>query len=391
MDNFTFKAATEFIFGKNAEDSVADMLKKYGATKVLIHYGGGSVVRSGLLHKVEDHLDNARIDFVSLGGAQPNPIDTLVYEGIELHKKEKFDFILAVGGGSAIDSAKAIAIGACYDGDFWDFFDGKPIEKALPVATILTIPAAGSEASDSTVITRTKDGLMLKRGAGSPCLTPMFSLLNPELNYTLPEFQTACGVADMMAHVMERYFTNTKEVEVTDRLCEAFLLTLVNEAPKAIKEPTDYNARANLTWAGAIAHNGSCGVGREEDWSSHILEHELSALYDVAHGAGLAVMFPAWMKYVYSHDVDRFVQFATRVWGIQHEGDKSATALKGIEALKNFFSSIGLPVNFRELGASEDDINKMVKILEINTGGKLGRFKKLNMDDARKIYQIAAE
>jgi len=390
MTNFTLHTPTDFVFGKDAELHVSDMLKKYGATKVLIHYGGGSIIKSGLLQRVEDNMTTAGISYVKLGGAQPNPIDTLVYEGIDLCKKENIDFILAVGGGSAIDSAKAIAVGALYDGDFWDFFDKKaPIERAVKVATILTIPAAGSEASPSMVITRTKDGEALKRGAGSPHIIPVFSLLNPELNYTLPAFQTACGVSDMMAHVMERYFTSTKDVEITDRLCEAVLLAIINEAPKAIKDPYSYSARANLTWAGTVAHNDSCGVGRAEDWSSHQLEHELSALYGVYHGAGLAVIFPAWMKYVHETDLDRFVQFATRVWGIENTGDKKAVALKGIEALEQFFTSIGLPVNFEQLGAKKEDIDTLVRTLNINMGDTIGGFRKLSMEDARKIYELA--
>lgn len=390
MNNFNLHTPTDFVFGKGAEHKTADMLKKYGAKKVFIHYGGGSVVRSGLLGRVEENLKGAGIPYVMLGGAQPNPIDTLVYEGVDICKKEKVDFILAVGGGSAIDSAKAIAVGALYDGDFWDFFDGKPIERALPVATILTIPAAGSEASSSMVITKTQ-GVKeaLKRGSGGPSVIPVFSLLNPELNYTLPSFQTACGVADMMAHVMERYFSNTKDVEISDRLCEAVLLAIINEAPKAIKDPKDYTARANLTWAGTVAHNDSCGVGRIGDWSSHGLEHELSALYDVAHGAGLAVMFPAWMKYVYQENLDLFVQFATRVWGVKDTGDKKAVALAGIDAMEKFFTSIGLPVNFEQLGAKAEDIDFLVKTLHINKGDSFGSFKKLSMEDARKIYELA--
>jgi len=390
MNNFTLHTPTDFVFGKDAELHIADMLKKYDATKILIHYGGGSVIKSGLLQRVEDNLNEADIAYVKLGGAQPNPIDTLVYEGIELCKKEKVDFVLAVGGGSTIDSAKAIAVGALYDGDFWDFFDRKlPITKALKVGTILTIPAAGSEASSSMVITRTAGDEALKRGAGSPYIIPVFSLLNPELNYTLPAFQTACGIADMMAHVMERYFTPTKDVEITDRLCEAVLLAIINEAPKAVNEPYNYGARANLTWAGTIAHNDSCGVGRVGDWASHQMEHELSALYGVAHGAGLAVMFPAWMKYVCETDLDRFVQFATRVWGVANGADKKAVALKGIEALENFFTSIGLPVNFEQLGAKKEDIDLMVKTLNINMGDTIGNFRKLSMEDARKVYELA--
>ena len=390
MDNFKFFRPTDFIFGKEAELSAGKMVKKHGGTKVLIHYGGGSVVRSGLLDRVENSLKSSNIDYILLGGVQPNPLDTLVYQGIDLCKKEGVDLILAVGGGSVIDSAKAIAVGAVYDGDFWDFFDYKVSAKnAIKVATVLTIPAAGSEASDSAVITKA-DGLY-KRGYGTKHMVPVFSLLNPELNYTLPAYQTACGVADMMAHVMERYFTNTENVEISDRLCEGILLTIINQAPIAIKDPENYAARANLTWAGTVAHDGTCGVGREEDWATHLLEHELSALYDVAHGAGLAVMFPAWMKYVHESNIDKFVQFATRVWGIKETDDKKEMALQAIESLENFFVSIGLPVTFEDLGAKKEDIGKLVEVLTINTGGSLGSFKKLNMDDARKIYELACE
>ena len=395
MNDFVLHTPTDFVFGRDAELKSAEMLKKYGASKVLVHYGSGSVVKSGLLQRVEDNLTGAGIGYVKLGGAVPNPVDTLVYEGIKLCRKEKVDFILAVGGGSAIDSAKAIAVGVLYDGDFWDYFDRKlTIEKALPVGTVLTIPAAGSEASNSMVITRTKGGEALKRGCGSPEIVPVFALLNPELNYTLPPFQTACGAADMMAHVMERYFTRVENVEISDRLCEAILLTVIEETPKAIKNPKDYGARANLTWASTVAHNDSCGVGRKMgtrigDWATHHMEHELSALYGVAHGAGLAVMFPAWMKYVYETDLDRFVRFAVNVWHVENTGDKKAVALKGIEAMEKFFSSIGLPINFKELGAKKEDIDKMVKTLNINMGDTIGNFKELTMEDARKIYELA--
>lgn len=390
MDNFSFHRPTEFIFGKNAELNAASMIKKYGGDKVLIHYGGGSIVRSGLLERVENSLKDSDINYILLGGAKPNPLDTLVYEGIELCKKENINFILAIGGGSAIDSAKAIAIGALYHGDFWDLFDYKvTVKEALKVGTILTIPAAGSEASESTVIT--KSDKLYKRGLSSPLMVPVFSLLNPELNYTLPAYQTACGISDMMAHVMERYFTNSKNVEVSDRLCEAILLTIIKEAPIAIKDPTNYSARANLTWSGTIAHDGTCGVGREEDWATHMLEHELSALYDVAHGAGLSVMFPAWMKYVYETDIDRFVQFATRIWGVEESHDKRETALRGIKALEDFYVSLGLPINFEELGAKREDISKLVEVLNINSGGTIGAFKVLNMDDATKIYELACK
>jgi len=395
MNNFNIKKHTEYYFGKDAEAKTGEMLKKYGAGKVLVHYGMGSVIKSGLLGRVEDSIKAAGIAYVTLGGVVPNPVDTLVYEGIELCRKEGVDFILAVGGGSAIDSAKAIAAGVKHDGDFWDYFYDQKVSMtdALPVATVLTIPAAGSEGSTATVINKvTGGGPVQKRGGGGPGVVPVFSLLNPELNYTLPAFQTACGIADMMSHIFERYFTNTPDVEISDRLCEAVLLTCIKCGPIAVKEPENYAARANITWAGTIAHDGTCGVGREEDWASHDIEHELSALYDVAHGAGLAVIFPAWMKYVYKQDVDRFVCFAVNVWGIENSGNKEETALKGIEAVKNFFKSIGLPTNFAELGAKKEDIGKLVEVLAINKkGGPIGSFVKLTMDDCRKVYEIAAE
>jgi alcohol dehydrogenase YqhD (iron-dependent ADH family) len=387
MDNFNFHSPTNFIFGKGTENQAGKYVKRYGGTKVLIHFGGGSVVKSGLLDRVKASLNSENISFIELGGVQPNPRSGLVYKGIEICKKENIDFILAVGGGSAIDSAKAIALGAVYDGDFWDFYEGKRIEKALPVATILTIAAAGSEGSSGTVVTH--ENGMLKRAAGGDQLRPVFSILNPELTSTLPPYQTACGSTDMMAHVMERYFTNTKNVEITDRLSEGVLLTIINETPKALANPNDYETRANLMWAGMVAHNDTCGVGRESDWSSHNLEHELSALYDVAHGAGLAVMFPAWMKYVMHNNVMLFAQFAVRVWGCEmdfHNPEK--TALQGIERYEQFMTSIGMPIRFSQLGAKAEDIPFLVNTLGL--GKKtMGSFVKLNEEDVRKIYELA--
>jgi alcohol dehydrogenase YqhD (iron-dependent ADH family) len=356
----------------------------------LIHFGGESAVKSGLLADVEQILKNEFIEYVKLGGVQPNPVDTLVYQGIELCRKEQVNFILAIGGGSVIDSAKAIAAGVPYPADFWNFFEKTvTINRALPVATILTIAAAGSEGSENSVITKSKEGL--KRGVKSPFLRPVFSIMDPTLTFTLPANQTAYGIADMMSHVMERYFTQTPGVDLTDRLCEAILLSIIKEAPVVMQEPDNYDARANLMWAGTMAHNGICGVGREEDWASHGLEHELSALYGIAHGAGLAVMFPAWMQYVYTSGIDRFVQFAVRVWNIEFTGDKKETALKGINALKTFFLSLGLPVNFNQLDAKASDIDRLISTLQINSGGSLGAFRKLDMTDARTIYEIAAK
>ena len=389
MNNFRFQSPTEFIFGKNTVGKVGQWIKKYGGTRVLLHYGGQSAIKSGLLAEVENCLKNEFIEYVKFGDVQPNPVDTLIYQGIELCRKKQVNFVLAVGGGSVIDSAKAIAAGVPYVGDFWNFFEGTvTINRVLPVATILTIAAAGSEGSEKMVITKEKGGL--KRSVASPLIRPIFSILDPTLTFTLPPEQTAYGIADMMAHVMERYFTQTRGVDLTDRLCEAVLLSIIKEAPVVMREPRNYEARANLMWAGTMAHNGICGVGREEDWASHKLEHELSAFYGIAHGAGLSVMFPAWMQYVYTSGIDRFVQFAIRVWGIEFTGDKKETALKGINALKDFFSSLGLPVNFEQLGISAGDIDRLIDTLKINTGGQFGAFRKLDMADARAIYEIAA-
>ena len=388
MDNFNFCSPTEFIFGKDRETECGKYVKKYSKGKVLIHYGGGSVVKSGLLDRVKQSLRDSGIDFAELGGVQPNPRDTLVYKGIELCRKEQLDFILAVGGGSVIDSAKAIAAGVPYDGDFWDFYCGKKVETALPIGVVLTIAAAGSEGSGDSVITK-EEGL-LKRGSGSDALRAKFSILDPALTQTLPPYQTACGATDIMAHVFERYFTNTKEVEITDRMCEAVLITMVKETPRVIADPDNYEARANIMWAGMVAHNGLVGVGRSQDWNSHKLEHELSALYDCAHGAGLAVMMPAWMEFVYKHDVMRFCQMATRIFGCEMNFENpQATALDGIKRFRRFLHDIGMPINFEELAAKEEDIPVLVEKLGLGDG-KTGGFVELSAEDAAEVYRIAA-
>lgn len=389
MENFTFWSPTYFVFGKDQENNTAQYVKRFGGSKVLIHYGGGSVIRSGLLDRVKKSLDSEGIAYVTLGGVMPNPRSGLVYEGIALCKKENVDFVLAVGGGSTIDSAKAIAAGAVYDGDFWDYYQGKPVVNALPIGTILTIAAAGSEGSPDSVIT--KEEGMFKRGASGEGFRPKFSILNPALTQTLPPYQTASGVADIMAHLFERYFTNTKDVEVTDRMIEGLLLTMIHEAPKVIADPNDYQARANIMWAGMMAHNNSCGVGRGQDWASHDIEHELSALYDCTHGAGLAVVFPAWMTYTMNHNVLRFAQLATRVWGCQMDFEHpEITAKAGIMALRTFFKSLGLPGNFEELGAKAEDIPKMAKTACFGDGrgGSVGGFVPLHEEDVTKIYEL---
>ncbi len=390
MDNFTFYSPTFFVFGKDTENEAGQYVKQFGGSKVLIHYGGQSAKKSGLLDRVGASLDAAGIPYVSLGGVKPNPRSGLVYEGIDLCRKEGVDFVLAVGGGSVIDSAKAIAAGVLYDGDFWDFYSGKShIEKALPVGTVLTIAAAGSEGSPDSVIT--KEEGMFKRGTGSNAIRPRFSILNPALTQTLPAYQSAAGITDIMAHLYERYLTNTKEVEVTDRLIEALLLTMKHEGPRVIADPDNYDARANIMWAGMMAHNNSCGVGRSQDWNSHNIEHELSALYDCAHGAGLAVTMPAVFKYVMNHDVTRFAKVAVRVWGCQMDFDHpEVTALEGIEAFRRFLIDLGMPANFAELGAKEEDIPKLVDVLCNGDGrpGSISGFVELSVEDCTKIYQM---
>ena len=389
MDNFQFYSPTEFIFGKETESQAGEMIKKYGGTKVLLHYGSKSAVKSGLIDRVKEVLTESNIPFVELGGVKPNPRDTLIYKGIEICRKEGIDFILSVGGGSCIDSSKAIALGVPYDGDFWDFYGtGKTVEKALPIGTILPIAAAGSEGSGASVVTK-EDG-WLKRDVSSDLLRPKFSILNPELTCSLPAFQTACGAADIMAHVFERYFTNTREVEITDRLCEAVLMTMIKETPRVIADPGNYEARANIMWAGTVAHNDIVGVGRSQDWNSHAIEHELSALYDCAHGAGLAVIMPAWMEFVYKHDIMRFAQAAVRIWGCEMNFiNPELTALEGIQCFRSFLSYIGLPINFEELGAKEEDIPKLVDKLGIGNG-RTGGFVQLSSNDIIEIYRIAA-
>lgn len=389
MNNFEFYSPTCFVFGKDTETQTGEYVKRFGGTKVLIHYGGGSVVRSGLLDRVKQSLDAQSISYIELGGVKPNPRSGLVYKGIELCKKEGVDFILAVGGGSVIDSSKAIAAGVVYDGDFWDFYRGKRIEKALSVGTVLTIAAAGSEGSPDSVIT--KEEGMFKRGASGDAIRPKFSILNPALTQTLPAFQTAAGISDIMAHLYERYLTNTEEVEVTDRLIEALLLTMVHEGPRVIADPNNYEARANIMWAGTMAHNNACGVGRSQDWLSHTIEHELSALYDCAHGAGLAVTMPAVFTYEMKHNIMRFAQVAVRVWGCQMDfAHPEVTAKAGIEAFRDFLISLGMPKNFEELGAKEADIPKLVQVLCHGDGrdGTISGFITLTEDDCTKIYNM---
>ncbi|CDD84398.1 nADH-dependent butanol dehydrogenase A [Bacteroides sp. CAG:462] len=389
MNNFTFYSPTEFVFGKGTEMQTGELVRKYGASKVLIVYGGGSVVRSGLLERVKQTLAQTGIPCLELGGVQPNPIDTKVYEGIDLCRREGVDFVLAVGGGSVIDTAKAIAAGVPYEGDFWDFYIQKAtVSSALKVAVVLTIPAAGSEGSGNSVIT--KVSTLQKMSLRAPeLLRPRFSIMNPELTFTLPPYQTAAGIVDMMAHIMERYFTNTADTEIADRLCEGTLKAIITEAPRVMADPKDYGARANIMWSGMIAHNGTCGVGNEEDWASHFMEHEISALYDATHGAGLAVIFPAWLTWMASHHVEKVAQYAARVWDVPVSEDLKAMALEGVARLKSFFTSIGMPVNFAQLGVEHPDIELLVEHLHANKGEQVGCYVRLGRKETREIYELA--
>ncbi|WP_281757551.1 iron-containing alcohol dehydrogenase [Succinatimonas hippei] len=391
MNNFNFHRPTDIYFGRGAENNAGEICKKHGGTKVLIHFGGKSAIKSGLIDRVEKSLTAAGLSYVKLGGVQPNPRAELVYEGIELCKKEGVDMILAVGGGSVIDSSKAIAMGVPYDGDFWDFFmGGKTPEVSLPLGSVLTIAAAGSECSNSCVIDKEVNGIIKKKGSNCQANVAKFAIMNPELTMTLPSYQTACGCCDIMCHVMERYFTNTKDVEVTDQLCEGILRAMVAMIPRVMKDPNDYEARANIMWASSLAHNNLCGVDREQDWASHRIEHELSALYDCAHGAGLSVIMPAWMEHVMDHDVMRFAQFANRVFGCAMDfAHPEVTAKNGIAALRALWKSAGLPLSFADLGAKKEDIPTLLNNLGIDDHTE-GHFMILKRPDVEAIFNIAA-
>ena len=391
MFNFKYYTPTKVVFGKDTEKQVAELIKEFGGKKVLIHYGGGSVVRSGLLGRVKDILDSAGISYVTLGGAVPNPHLGLVYDGIELCKKEGVDFLLAVGGGSAIDSAKAIGYGVTNDGDVWDFYDYKrKAEACLPLGVILTIAATGSEMSDSSVITK-EEGLV-KRGYSSDYCRPKFAILNPELTMTLPDYQTACGCTDIMMHTMERYFTNGGNMEITDSMAEGLLRTVMANTKILKKDPKNYDARAEVMWAGSLAHNGLTGCGNDGgDWMTHKLEHELGGLYDVAHGAGLAAIWGSWARYVYKECLPRFKRYAVNVMGVKEEGTDEEIALKGIEAMEDFYREIDMPTNLRELGvkATEEDLVTMAHKCAVGVGGAMGSAKLLNEEDMLAIYRAS--
>ena len=386
MKNFIFQAPTKIIFGSETESSTGKEVKKHGS-KVLLHYGAGSIKTTGLYNRIVESLKNEKVDFIELGGVKPNPRLGLVYEGIELCRRNKIDFILAVGGGSVIDSAKAIGIGSSYEGDVWDFYTGKAkVAKTIPVGVVLTIPAAGSEVSGDSVITN-EEGLY-KKATGAEIMRPRFSILNPELTFTLNAKQTAAGVCDIMAHVFERYFTTVKNVELTDRLAEATLVTVINNLKICLENLSDYNSRAEIMWCGSVAHNNLLATGKTSDWGSHMIEHELSAIYDIPHGEGLAIIFPAWMKYVYKSDIKRFAQFANRVFNINiYFDDLEKAALEGIKALEDFYIQTRLPTKLSQIGIGSERFEEMAS--KCTEGGPVGQFVKLSYHDVLNIYKLA--
>ena len=392
MKDFNYYAPTQVVFGEQSEEKVADLVKHYGGHKVLVHYGGQSAIRSGLLDKVCKLLREGGVEFVLLGGVVPNPRLSKVHEGIVLCRKEQVDFLLAVGGGSVIDSAKAIAYGVPYEGEVWDFYSGKAEAAAcMPLGCVLTIPAAGSEMSESSVITN-EDG-DIKVGYSNDLSRPRFAIMNPRRTFTLPPYQTAAGVTDMMMHTMERYFTHDTDMTFTDALAEAVLRTMKDCVFAVLKDPEDYRNRAQIMWGGSIAHNGLTGCGVEEDWSTHNLEHELSAMFDVTHGAGLAAVWPSWARYVYKEDVSRFVQFAVNVMDVPNDfSDPEGTALKGIEAVEKFYHAIGMPINIHELLGREitdAEIREMARKCSHDGTITIGGFKVLAREDMEAIYQMA--
>lgn len=393
MVNFEFCSPTKVIFGKGTERCVGEEIRKAEGSRVLVHFGGKSAEASGLLRRTCEALEAAGLYYRTLGGVKPNPRLSKVKEGIALSRKEKIDFILAVGGGSVIDSAKAIAYGLANDReDVWDYFIGKAAPKACaPVGVILTIAASGSETSNSCVITK-EEGL-LKRSLNLDMARPKFAIMNPELTYTLPPYQTACGAVDILMHTQERYFTNVKHVELTDRMAEGLMVTVLQNAPGLLENPEDYDARAELMWAGSLSHNGLMGTGRIGDFASHKIEHELGGMFDVAHGAGLATIWGSWARYVYRHDIGRFARFAVRVMGCEMDFENpERTALKGIRALEDFYRAIGMPVNLRELGLSEVSDEAIREMADKCTDGdtkKIGEFVPLAAADIEAILRAA--
>ena len=392
MKDFNYYSPTQVVFGRQSEEAVAELVKKYGGTKVLVHYGGGSAKRSGLLDKMLRLLDEGGVQHVELGGVVPNPLLSMVYKGIELCRKEGVDFILAIGGGSVIDSSKAIAYGVKYDGDVWDFWDGKAVpQAALPIGTVLTIPAAGSELSDSCVIT--KDDGLLKRGVNSDLCRCRFAIMNPERTFTLPPYQTAAGATDIMMHTMERYFCKYQDMTLTDSLAEALLRTVKDCAIDVLRDPEDYRARAQIMWAGSLSHNNLMECGLEKDFATHRLEHELSALFGVTHGAGLAAIWPSWARYMLPRHTSRFVQFAVNVMGVENDfTSPEQTAEKGIRAMERFYKEIGMPITIKELlgrDVTDEEIELMADKCSRGNTITVGTLERLGREEMVKIYKMA--
>ena len=392
MKDFNYYAPTEVVFGKQSEEQVALMVKKYGGTKVLVHYGGQSAVRSGLLSKVCSLLGEAGIPYVQLGGVVPNPRLSLAQQGIELCRKESVDFILAVGGGSVIDSSKCIAYGVPFEGNVWDIYLGKAEPKEmLPVASVLTIPAAGSEMSEASVITN-EDG-DVKLGYSNNMSRPKFAIMNPERTFTLPPYQTAAGVTDMMMHTMERYFSKDDDMDFTTDLAEAALRNIKQAVFQVLKNPEDYRYRAQIMWGGSLMHNGLTGCGISDDWATHQLEHELSGMFDVTHGAGLAAIWPSWARYVMHENLSRFVRFAVNVMDVPNDfTDPEGTALKGIEAMERFYHAIGMPINIKELigkDITDEEIKEMTRKCSRDYTSTCGCLKVLSAPDMDAIYRMA--
>lgn len=390
MHNFNYYTPTRVVFGRGTEDQIGALVKAQNCKKVLLHYGSGSIQRTGLLDRIKASLDGAQIAYVELGGVVPNPRLSLVYEGIALAKKEGVDFVLAIGGGSVIDSAKAIGYGVAGEGDVWELYDRKRAATAcLPIGVVLTLSAAGSEMSDSSVITKEEGGI--KRGYSNDLCRPKFAVMDPELTMTLPDYQTACGCTDILMHTMERYFTGGGNMELTDSIAEALMRTVITNARILNTDPQNYDARAEVMWAGSLSHNGLTGCGiQSSDFVTHMLEHEVGGMYDVAHGAGLAALWGSWARYVYKDCLPRFTRFAVNVMGVS-DGDSEETALKGIEAMEDFYREVYMPTSFRELGLTptEEELSTLAHNCAIAVGGSKGSAKVLYEADMLAIYKMA--
>ena len=392
MKNFKYYAPTYVEFGKGTELKVGQLVKQFGGSKVLLHYGGQSAIKSGLLATVEDCLQKAGVEYVKLGGVVPNPRVSMVRKGIEICKQEGIDFLLAVGGGSVIDSCKAISAGRYIDQDVWDLYLRRAeATRFMPIGCVLTIPAAGSEMSDGSVITNEEGNF--KKDYGSDGFRPKFAIMNPELTFSLSKWQTACGVTDMMMHTMERYFSKDDDMEVTDAIAEAILRTCMTEGVKVLDHPTDYNSRAQIMWAGSVAHNDLTGCGTSGDWATHCLEHELSGMFDVSHGAGLAAIWGSWARYTRNENLPRFARFARNVMGVNTQGMSDLEAAEaGIQAMEKFYRTIGMPTNLRELvgrEVTEDEIAEMADKCSNYGKGTVGCLKTLYRDDMAAIYRLA--